>query len=327
MANFGDILSGLTLGASQGVRRNAANSAFEAFTATADGLLPAQSGNSGKFLTTNGTVSSWATVPSGIAINSTAITSGTNNRLLFQSSGNVSQSANLTYDNLTLAVKAASSAQTANIFEAIRYDGAVALQVDDDSSVTLGAVYDYANGKHAPQHIFQYASLGAYSGKGIKIADLSSGSAIRLHTISNGLFITDDTGTAAPLTLATRVNPADASTFTAQSSFWWINSGIFSVGTSSLQGHGQIESFSTSIAQFAGHYNASNYFTATVASNGATTFNAVGSGAKFVFSDKIETPVSMEITGAGQGLILVDGFGGRWEVVVDSFGALNVNSI
>jgi hypothetical protein len=35
-------------------------------------------------------------------------------------------------------------------------------------------------------------------------------------------------------------------------------------------------------------FNASNYFSTTVASDGATTFNAVGSGAKFVFSDNIE---------------------------------------
>ncbi len=35
-------------------------------------------------------------------------------------------------------------------------------------------------------------------------------------------------------------------------------------------------------------YDDSNYFSATVGSTGTTTFNAVGSGAKFVFSDNIE---------------------------------------
>jgi hypothetical protein len=223
------------------------------------------------------------------------ITSGTNNRILFQSSGTLAQSANFTYDGSTLKVQAVNSSQTANIFEAVRYDGAVALRVDDDSSITLGASYDYANAKHAPQHIFQYVSGGGYSGKGIKIADVGSGSIVRLHTISNSLFLTDDSGTAASMLLGTRVNPADTSTFIAQSGFWWINSGVFSVGTSSLQGNAQIESFSTSKPQFAGYYDASNYLKITIASDGATTLDAVGSGAKLVMSDKLTARIEKRL--------------------------------
>lgn len=37
-------------------------------------------------------------------------------------------------------------------------------------------------------------------------------------------------------------------------------------------------------------YDASNYFNATVGSTGATTFNAVGSSAGFIFSDDISVP-------------------------------------
>jgi hypothetical protein len=37
-------------------------------------------------------------------------------------------------------------------------------------------------------------------------------------------------------------------------------------------------------------FDASNYFSTTVASDGATTFNAVGAGASFVFSDGISLP-------------------------------------
>lgn len=51
-------------------------------TVNADAGLPTQTGNSGKFLTTNGTTSSWASVATGITIGSTAITSGTAGRLL-----------------------------------------------------------------------------------------------------------------------------------------------------------------------------------------------------------------------------------------------------
>lgn len=42
--------------------------------------------------------------------------------------------------------------------------------------------------------------------------------------------------------------------------------------------------------QFRAGYDASNYFSATVGSTGAVTFDAVGSGAKFIFSDCIEPP-------------------------------------
>ena len=68
MANvFGDVPSNLSFSSGQLLRWN--GSAWEAFTPT-----------------------------SGITIGSTAISSGTNNRVLFQSGGVVSQSANLTYD-------------------------------------------------------------------------------------------------------------------------------------------------------------------------------------------------------------------------------------
>lgn len=42
--------------------------------------------------------------------------------------------------------------------------------------------------------------------------------------------------------------------------------------------------------QFRALYDASNYVSLTVSSSGVTTFDAVGSGAKFVFSDAVEVP-------------------------------------
>lgn len=41
------------------------NGATGAVTVTADGILPTQTGNSGEFLTTNGTTASWASIPGG----------------------------------------------------------------------------------------------------------------------------------------------------------------------------------------------------------------------------------------------------------------------
>jgi hypothetical protein len=69
--------------------------------ATIDELLPSQTGNGGKYLTTDGTNASWATVGGGgLTVGTTGITSGTVGRMLFQGTGNVlQQSANIFWDN------------------------------------------------------------------------------------------------------------------------------------------------------------------------------------------------------------------------------------
>lgn len=127
--------SAIVLAANQLIRRNSANTAFEAFNigslatlnsvnnsnwsgtalSIANGgsgqttantalnaFLPTQTSNSGKFLTTDGTNTSWGTISTGITINSTAITSGTNNYLLYQASGVVSQSQRMQFDGTDL---------------------------------------------------------------------------------------------------------------------------------------------------------------------------------------------------------------------------------
>lgn len=76
-----------------GTGQTTANTSFNA-------LVPSQGGNSGKFLTTDGTNTSWVTVSggSGITIGITTITSGTNTRILFNDSGVVGESTNMTFD-------------------------------------------------------------------------------------------------------------------------------------------------------------------------------------------------------------------------------------
>ncbi len=58
-----------------------------------DSILPTQTGNNGKFLTTNGTVSSWGTPAGsgGITIGTTTITSGTTTRILYDNAGVVGE--------------------------------------------------------------------------------------------------------------------------------------------------------------------------------------------------------------------------------------------
>lgn len=71
--------------ANGGSGQTTANAALNAF-------LPSQGGNSGKFLTTNGSDTSWATVSSGgITIGTTTITGGTTTRILYDNAGVVGE--------------------------------------------------------------------------------------------------------------------------------------------------------------------------------------------------------------------------------------------
>lgn len=126
-----------TIGANQSVRRNSGNTAFEAFTPM-----------------------------SGLTVGSTSISSGTNDRILFQASGAVSQSANLKFDssnrlligNPTAAaqfhIKATADAnkiavlqqnsgtQTGSYLEAQSSGGTVHAKLQKDGYLTVGGITD-----------------------------------------------------------------------------------------------------------------------------------------------------------------------------------------
>ena len=65
-------------------------------TAAFDGLAPSQTGNSGKYLTTNGTTTSWATVSGG------GSPGGSTTQVQYNNAGSFAGSANLTFDGTTL---------------------------------------------------------------------------------------------------------------------------------------------------------------------------------------------------------------------------------
>lgn len=68
----------------------------EALDALGAKQLPSQTGNSGKYLTTNGTTLSWATISAGGV-------SGNNTEVQFNNNGSFGASANLTWDGTTLS--------------------------------------------------------------------------------------------------------------------------------------------------------------------------------------------------------------------------------
>ena len=65
-------------------------------SAAFDALAPSQTSNSGKYLTTNGTTTSWATVSAGAG--------GSNTQVQYNSSGALAGSANMTFDGSSLTV-------------------------------------------------------------------------------------------------------------------------------------------------------------------------------------------------------------------------------
>lgn len=212
-----------------------------------------------------------------------AVTGGGANRVLYEDgSQNLATTSRFTFDGQTLKTQAENSSQTADIFQAIRYDGAVALRVDDDTSVTLGGSYDYANGKHAAQHIIQYAGA-AFSGKGLKLMDVALGSTIRLHAYGGDLWVTDDTGGVKAF--MGDIGAASGYYIKNNGATWNMLNASLGVGANST-GLARLEVTATS-EQLRLLYDASNYFKTTVSSTGGVTFDAVGSGAGFTFSDDV----------------------------------------
>lgn len=225
------------------------------------------------------------------------------NRIPYGSDSNTLQtSANLIFDGNQLIVetdssgvipaiiRSSTSAQTASLLEVRRYDASPGLTVGADTQVTLGGAYDYVNAKHATQHILRYSSSGGYSGKALKLNDLYTGSITRLHSFNNGLYITDDTGTATPLVLGIWANPSDGTHFSANYGQWRIESGKLVVNRNAWSGVAQLESFSTTLPQLAGFYDTSNYLTVTTGSTGSTTFALTGTSPTFTFSQNVTLP-------------------------------------
>lgn len=142
---------------------------------------------------------------------------------------------------------------------------------------------------------------------------------------SSGITLGDsDNDDVASITLDNNTNIL---TFTNSStSFYFNSSGNLGIGTSTISAKTHILA---TTEQLRIGYDASNYYSTTVGSTGAVTFNAVGSGSAFGFSDPITiTPTN---TSGGQlGINLVDTGGGGGEGLYinwDSTNRINMASI
>jgi len=114
--------------------------------------VPADDGTSGQFLQTDGNgICTWQTVSTGITINSTAIASGTNTRVLFDDSAVVGEDAGLTYNktNKALTIGGATVTASAPVLDlsqtwnnaAVAFNG-VKLNVTNTNSASTSTLLD-----------------------------------------------------------------------------------------------------------------------------------------------------------------------------------------
>lgn len=189
----------------------------------------------------------------------------------------------------------ANSTASGHALQAKLYDGSLGFSVGPDGKVTLGRNYDFANQKHAAEHILQYvkqyASGPDYGSGGIKIKNLSTGATARIHVIAGGgVYVTDDAGSGVPLLFSTWSNPADGSTLSAGYLRWIINGGAFVVNRATWTGIHQTEFTANDKPQLGLFYDLTNYLSAQVGATGSVTFSLTGTSPEFTFSQAVNVP-------------------------------------
>ena len=255
------------------------------------------------------------TPSSGITIGSTAISSGTNDRILYQSGGVVSQDANLTWDTNKLdlgtkrlatdLVTVGGTAWSSTLGWTVRIttDNAsrTPLQLVGVSgqSNPLLAIYDSvgtlngrwnANGDISVNALTVAGDIGTTSGNSILLGDTSAA--------GSGIYAFFKTGHVSRTAVVMRAitsqnNPIlELQDSSASAMVRFMPDGKVGIGATPST---QLHILATSNLFRAG-YDASNYVNLDVSSSGVVTLNAVGSGAKFVFSDAVEINGSLTLS-------------------------------
>lgn len=362
MANFGDLLSGLTFGASESLRRNAANNAFETFVvgslASANSVnnsnwsgtaLSIGNGGTGQTTanagfgalspnTTKGDITAFSTVNARFPV-------GTNGHFVVADSAqalgikysNTLQSAAV--GNTPLVVKQFSDSQTAPFIEAQKADGTVMAKLQKAGYLTVGGathsdsdfialyvrsasnfpfrVHHTTNGQLlnlSSAGLLQIAGGLEFTGSPPTISNILEIRSTYYEDLNNtkGYFNTGVSGinfdlynrVAGNIPMVIRAEAAQsANNFEIRG----LSSRTFAVDKDANLGIGITTGLSgalhivktTNQARFA--YDGSNYLDVGVGNTGVVTLNAVGSGAKFVFSDDIDVSAKNIITDTSTG--------------------------
>lgn len=197
-----------------------------------------------------------------------------------------------------LGTKAPTASPTFTGIVTFEYDATHLVPVEVLSSFKLqfGTVAGYP--VNLPyQYRFHYSSAGTFADTGLAIKDDSSGPGIILHALTGGqMYITDDTGTAGGITVGVLGNPYNGADSLYSSGIGWYTGGVFTVNHAGFA-YGQLETYSQSLPQLALVYDYGKYMTATIDTNGITTFTGTGSTPGFVFSNDI-IAVTLATSGA-----------------------------
>ncbi len=102
-------------------------------------------------------------------------------------------------------------------------NGSKYMPVEYTSGVLIfGHTYDYGSNTNLVQLQVRYRGSG-YAASGIMLSDVANGyTTVLTQTASGQLYIVDGAGSAGGLTLGTRYNPADGSTFVAGYQIWYV---------------------------------------------------------------------------------------------------------
>lgn len=255
------------------------------------------------------------TPSSGITIGSTAISSGTNGAILFQGSGTVQQdAARLFWDDSADRLGVNTNSPSANVHVKAKNNSDDVMFVDGTASQSG---YLFRAGKNGNGNYFRIDSDGnidAIGGVNTRIR----GSSGKVY-FPDGIILTfwesnggsgeiraDNYGYPFQINALADVRALTVKAHSSQtvnvfevddSSF---NPKVFvdasfrlGIGTSSNSA--KIHVIATSNLFRAG-YDTSNYVNLEVSSSGVVTFDAVGSGAKFVFSDAVEINGSLTLS-------------------------------
>lgn len=204
---------------------------------------------------------------------------GSNTQIQYNNSGSFGASASLKWDGSSLVL-----GNSTKHFE---------IGVDSSYNAVFGHAYSASD--NILQYQFKYYSAGGYGTKGIKLDDVGNGFQTVLSQLASGtLYWTDGSGTAGNLSVGAWNNPNDGNNLRARYLAWDMPTGNSFAVNAAWQGAAFLEVTGTT-EQCRIMYDTSNYFSTTVGSSGGVTFNAVGSGAKFTFSDSIEVADAKDI--------------------------------
>ena len=276
-------------------------------------------GTAGQVLQSNGTTlaPSWVASSSGITIGTTAITSGTANRVLFESATNkVSEDAGLTYVAGGLFKIISTTQQFSAQYDASNHF-ALTVASTGDTGITLTGTtpsLKFNNKVMFKNEVFEIDETSIRGGNGfgnyfyIKNSPTASQGIIHVAGYAAApTMLNLSAGTAQAVSLATFRN--SSSTLLSEIS----KEGRFGFGTAGAPA-APVHVISTT-EQFRAGYDANNYWKTTVGSTGTTTFALVGTAPQFIFSQetvfsaRVQHKQGAAVASATELLILTDGNG------------------